>query len=187
MKRLLVFIVALVSLTLTLGIYGCSTTPDNSNSSTTSSVKVWKIDYYVDEFNNPTNESFIKNSNYFIGTFSNSATTNSKLNVLILIDKNKTSIKLWEYGWSQVKGYSNTTYDITYLDVNGNRSYSSGTLHKNSDRIILNDLSLISLLQKNTELEIYIEEDSQYGYNSTYLFTIKRDNFNDIYNQYNYN
>ena len=184
MKKVFVFIVAFISLSVSLGLCGCFPSSEDPDNPPTSPAKVWEIAYYVDEFNNPTNEAYIKNSRYFVGTFSNSATTNSELNAIVLIDKNRTAIRLWEYGWSEVKGYSKTTYNITYLDSSGNRTYSTGTLNANSDRIVLSDSKLITLIQQNPSLRVYIEENSQYGYNTTYLFTITRDNFNTIYNQY---
>ena len=41
----------------------------------------WKILFYVDEFKNPTNHKYIENEGFIKGTFSNSATDNSKLSV----------------------------------------------------------------------------------------------------------
>ena len=37
----------------------------------------WRIDYSVDDFNQPTDEWYITEDKYLVGTFSNSATTNS--------------------------------------------------------------------------------------------------------------
>lgn len=39
----------------------------------------WRIDYSVDDFNQPTDEWYITEDEYLVGTFSNSATTNSSL------------------------------------------------------------------------------------------------------------
>lgn len=41
----------------------------------------WRIDYSVDDFNQPTDEWYITEDEYLVGTFSNSATTNSVLSV----------------------------------------------------------------------------------------------------------
>lgn len=147
----------------------------------------WEIDFYVDEFNNDTNQAYIKNSEVFVGVFSNSATTNSKLYARILIDEEDVAIRLWEYGSHEVKAYSTTYYDITLLDESGNKYYTTGTMYKNGDRIYLNDWKLVELLQNNNNVEIYIKEDSDYGVNSTYLVKITKGNFNTIYNEYYYN
>lgn len=147
----------------------------------------WEIDFYVDEFNNDTNQAYIKNSEVFVGVFSNSATTNSKLYARILVDEEDIAIRLWEYGSHEVKAYSTTYYDITLLDESGNKYYTTGTMYKNGNRIYLNDWKLVELLQKNSSVEIYIREDSDYGVNSTYLVEITKGNFNTVYSEYYYN
>lgn len=57
---------------------------------------IWKINCYVDEWGEKTTKRYI--STELNGTFSNSATTNSDLMVLILIDKESIRIQLHEYG-----------------------------------------------------------------------------------------
>ena len=148
----------------------------------------WEIAFYVDEFNNPTSQGYIRNPDVFYGTFSNSATTNSKLYARIMIDTEDVSVKLWEYGSNVVDAYKTTYYDITILDDSGNKHYTTGTMYKNGDRIYVAESfwdDIIVLLQNNEQLKIYIEEDSS-GINSSYLFTVKSGNFNDIYSDYYY-
>ena len=146
----------------------------------------WTSAFYVDEFQIPTDEAYITNSNYFSGTFSNSATTNSKLNASIIIDTDGIAIKLWENGNYLVKAYSTDNYKITILDDAGNKHNTTGTMYKDGDRIHLADWTLVNLLQNNKQLKIYIQEDSFYGVNSTYLFTITHSNFNAIFNDFYY-
>ena len=148
--------------------------------------EIWKSSFYVDEFNNPTSEAYMRNVNVFVGTFSNSATTNSKLYARILIDSEDVAIKLWEYGSQEVNAYSTTYYDITLLDDNGNKHYTNGTMYKNGERIYFEDWTFVSLLQENQTLKIYIVEASKYGYNSTYLFEVKNGNFNNVYSDFYY-
>lgn len=141
----------------------------------------WEISFYVDEFNNPTNQAYIRTSNAIYGSFSNSATTNSSLNARILIDTEHITIKLFEYGYNEVKAFTNTDYKITILDDNGQKHYTTGTMYKNGDRIYLLDWTLVNLLQENNQLKIYIQENSKYGVYSTYLFSISNGNFDSIY------
>lgn len=143
--------------------------------------KIWEKAYYVDEFNNPTNQAYIRNSSLFVGVFSNSATTNSNLYARILIDEEDLAIKLWEYGRNEVNAYSTTYYNITILDKNGTKHYTTGTMYKNSERIYLEDFTLANLLKKNDTLKVYIVENSDYGYNTSYLFEIQRGNFISVY------
>lgn len=146
--------------------------------------KIWESAFYVDEFNNPTNEAYMRNAENFVGTFSNSATTNSKLYARILIDVEDVAIRLWEYGSQEVNAYSTTYYNITFLDDNGTKHYSKGTMYKNGDRIHLEDWTFVSLLLQNQKLKIYIEENSKYGYNTTYLFEVKNGNFDTVYSTF---
>lgn len=145
------------------------------------SFAAWEIAFYVDEFNNPTNDAYLRNSDIIYGSFSNSATTNSTLYARILIDTEDIAIKLWEYGSNVVEAYTSTDYNITILDDSGQKHYTTGKMYKNGDRIVLEDWTIVNLLQKNTQLKIYIQENSKYGVNSTYLFTIENGNFNSIY------
>lgn len=64
---------------------------------------IWKIGYYVNNFDEPTGERYVET--YVNGTFSNSATTNSDLRVCFIIDKNSIRIQLYEYaGNHPIKG-----------------------------------------------------------------------------------
>jgi DNA-directed RNA polymerase subunit RPC12/RpoP len=146
----------------------------------------WEITFYVDEFNNPTNQAYIRTSDVLYGTFSNSATTDSTLYARILIDTEDIAIKLWEYGRNEVNAYTSTDYKITILDDSGTKHYTTGTMYKNGDRIYLADWTLVNLLQDNAQLKIYIQENSKYGVNSTYLFSVKNGNFNSIYYDFYY-
>ena len=145
----------------------------------------WEKRYYNDEFNNPTNNAFIAPVDYFSGTFSNSATTNSRLSAYIRVNSDDCEIMLWEYGSSLVKAYSTTDYDITILLPNGTKKYFTGTMYKNGFAICFDDYNgIISLLKStNGTLKIYLKEDSDYGVNSTYLFEVDTSGFKDLYNQ----
>ena len=147
-------------------------------------IGLWHPTFYVDEFSNPTDVAYLRNIDYIEGTFSNSATTNSDLNVRFLIDADSIAIKLWEYGRYEVKAYSTTDYSITFLDDSGKKHYTEGTMYKNGDRIYLEDWTFVSLLQKNEALSVYMREESKYGYKTTYRFTVEQDNFRKAYSQF---
>lgn len=146
----------------------------------------WEMAFYVDEFNNPTNQAYIRTSDVLYGTFSDSATTDSTLYVRILIDTEDIAIKLLEYGHYEVNAYTSTDYKITILDDSGKKHYTTGTMYKNGERIYLADWTLVNLLQDNTQLKIYIQENSKYGVNSTYLFSVSNGNFNSVYHDFYY-
>ncbi len=145
----------------------------------------WRIDFYVDEFNLPTDDAYIRNDPLFAGTFSNSATTNSNMYALIIMDSDGIAIKLWEYSTHEVKASSLTQYTITVLDDTGTKHYLSGKMNKGGERIFLSDWTLAKLLNRNNELKIYIKENTSYGVASTYLFTVKNCNFTSVYEDFN--
>ena len=62
----------------------------------------WEIGYYVDDFGDKTNDSYVIGT--FTGTFSNSATSGSRLTVYVYLDPvypSITQIRLLEYGSSK--------------------------------------------------------------------------------------
>ena len=145
----------------------------------------WEKRYYTDEFNNPTSNAFIAPKEMLSGTFSNGATTNSKLEAYVRVNSDDCEIMLWEYGSSMVKAYSTTYYDITILLPSGTKKYFTGTMYKNGTVICFDNYSEIITLLKNTDgiLKFYIKEDSKYGVNSSYLFEVNTSGFKDLYNQ----
>ena len=101
---------------------------------------LWEKSYYIDEFNLPTDEAFVVNTTYLIGTFSNSATTDSNLFVNILVDKENIGIMLYEYGRNLVKNSSNNydeEYDIRMKTADGTIIDMKGYIWPGGDRIIV--------------------------------------------------
>ncbi|MES3016758.1 MAG: hypothetical protein V4721_03220 [Bacteroidota bacterium] len=84
---------------------------------------IWSISYYVDEFGEKTNDGYVTNSDLISGSFSNTATQNSALNVKILItNSSDISMKLFEYaGNNPVKAYSSDNYTVFLQDKDGKR------------------------------------------------------------------
>lgn len=83
----------------------------------------WKIRYFVDRFGDKTNEAYITNKNRIRGTFSNSATTNSKLDVIFIISSpSDIAIKLFEYAHNnpvREKSYMYNDFNVYAKDKNG--------------------------------------------------------------------
>ena len=128
----------------------------------------WKINYYVDEFDEPTNNGYISNLKLLEGLFSNSATNDSDLIAYFLIDKKSVAIKLFEYSSYLVTGSSSypDKYDIS-VKCNGVVTRFKGTNY--SDRIILNKPdAFLDLLKTEQPMKISIALDSAY-FSSTYL------------------
>lgn len=84
---------------------------------------MWTVQYYVDDFGEPTKEAYIRNTNLISGQFSNTATQNSALNVKFLITNSyDINIMLYEYaGNNPVKAYSSEKYQVLIQDKDGKR------------------------------------------------------------------
>lgn len=132
---------------------------------------IWTVRYYVDEFQNPTTEGYITTSNYVVGTFSNSATTNSDLYVIWLIDSSDVAIKLLEYGRNVVKSsYDSTSYSITMLDPDGNKVSMIGTMYEGSDR---NDDTLTAPTAADVAALIEVQGQCDHGEVAVALSAVK--------------
>lgn len=144
----------------------------------------WEISEYTDEFNMPTSEKYIISIDLY-GTFSNSATTNSKLYAALQIDKSDIGIMLWEYGSHLVKGtFDSESYPITILDSSGAKHSFTGTIYKSDTRVYFRSADrerVLNLLRNNNKLSIYLKS-SKYSI-STYLFEIDTKGFNEAYKQ----
>ncbi len=135
---------------------------------------LWEKAYYVDSFGDYTTTSYLRLKNGLYGTFSNSATTNSRLKVQFLIDSpNEMAIKLFEYGTSEVKGYySDSSYYIYVKDEAGVTHMFTGK--NSSDRIEISASDcpkLHKLLLENKILKFHIT----YQTNTSYNFTLNND------------
>ncbi len=142
----------------------------------------WIKKYYVDEFGLPTKTPYITNTEYIVGTFSNSATTNSKLYAYFLIDAEDIAIVLLEYGSHKVKSYSTDDYSIIMLDTKNIKHNMYGTMYKNGDRVFINDsykTTVLNALKKSGSVSFYLECSETIK--STYLFTVDTSNFSEIY------
>ena len=143
----------------------------------------WQIFKYIDEFGESTKKRYITTQNDLFGTFSNSATENSKLKVRILIDNpERISIMLFEYeGNNPVKKSSYQGYSIKVKSKSSNPITIYGI--NSTDRILLNEKSsrqLTELLKEGGKIQFYIIENSDYS-PSSYNFEIENaDGFADI-------
>lgn len=153
-----------------------------------SNLGMWELQYYVDEFKLPTDDGYIINSQYIEGTFSNSATTDSKLYVEVLVDDaGDVCFFMYEYGRNLVKNSSSRNrayYDVIMMDNDGKRHTLRGHINSNGDRLNFDDetdAKIIAALSANGTVRFSIQEDD--GMDS-YLFAIKDTSyFSNAYNK----
>ena len=150
--------------------------------------QVWEVQYYVDDFNQPTDDGFVTNKNYFVGQFSNSATTNSRLYVQVLADGTDVVFFLYEYGSRQVKNSSSNyvdTYSITMRTGDGTDHALTGTLYCGGDRVYVDDAckaSVIDALSQADQQVSFLIVDDKYS-TTKYLFTVDCGNFAEAYQE----
>lgn len=163
---------------LTLGITACKR--DNNKDSTENKqivieeiaaptpdpIGAWNIGNYVDKFGDPTDEKYI--SLEAEGTFSNTATTNSRLHVRLLNDRNNTRFIFCEYGSHVVK--DNDTYWVYFKLPNDSTEMLA--MHGHDDGYITaaiggdeDEAKLRQILSSDTIVSVYAETG---GYGKSY-------------------
>lgn len=144
---------------------------------------IWTVSYYVDDFGEPTKEGYIRNADFIEGTFSNTATHDSPLNVKFLISSStEIDLMLYEYANNNpVKSYSSDWYTVLVQDKDENR-YKIQAVNR-SDRLRFNKegSSIIhKCLMKGGTIKFRIVEDetptTQYNFN-----IIKADWYDNAY------
>ena len=158
----------------------------NAGSDAPSTKGLWSLNYYVDNFNQPTDQWYISTDDYFSGTFSNSATTDSKLLTIAAVDfEGNISFFLWEYGRNQVKNSSERTvdeYNITMRTPDGTDHELTGTIYCGGDRLFIDDAyvnDVLTAMQGEGTISFYIVQADRTT--TTYLFSIEADNFGSVY------
>ena len=146
----------------------------------------WYQDYYVDDFNQPTDQWYVTTEKYFSGTFSNSAVSDADLAVKVMADFEKdVTIFLYEYNRNQVKNsseYYDDTYSITMRTADGTDHNLTGTLYCGDDRIFIDDAyvdEVLAALEGEENVSFYIVNNERTVEN--YLFTIIPSNFKTVY------
>ncbi len=163
---------------------------DDSSSSAADTKGLWSVNYYVDDFQQPTEEWYITNETSFTGTFSNSATTNSKLLVQVAVDEfegegKRVAFFLYEYGRNQVKNSSTNyvdEYTITMRGADGTDVSLSGTVYCGGDRLFIDDKyvdTVLNAMKGEGTLSFHIVEDEHTT--TSYLFSMETDNFGSLY------
>lgn len=173
------------------GAAGAAAPADGDGGGTAADVKgLWSVNYYVDDFQQPTEEWYITNETSFTGTFSNSATTNSKLLVQVAVDEfegegNRVAFFLYEYGRNQVKNSSTNyvdEYTITMRGADGTDTSLSGTVYCGGDRLFIDDKyvdTVLNAMKGEGTLSFHIVEDEHTT--TSYLFSMETDNFGSLY------
>lgn len=152
------------------------------------SVTSWQVKYFVDEFEKDTDEAYIQNTNYYIGTFSNSATSGDELAVAFIIQEGSVAIKLLEYGSHVVQNaYSKDrqNYKVSLLDTKEEKhSGITGFINPKGDRVRFSEKDsqfIINALKEPGEVSILLVADDYST--AKYLFTVDTEGFAELYDE----
>jgi len=144
-------------------------------------MNTWTFEQYVDEFNDPTGESYVTTT--ITGIFSNGNISGSNVIVKLVCDLKDFQFVLYEHAQTPVSNPSNSTknYSIKIKDESGTVHYFIGYLHSGASRIYLSPsqrASMFRLLEKNSVLKFSITFDM-----SHYNFTLNSEGFKDANNK----
>ena len=151
---------------------------------------IWSIKYFVDEFGDPTDQGYIAHDFYIKGVFSNSATTNSNLNVYFLISgADDIAVQLYEYaGRNPVKAFSTDSYSIVVKDSKGTKHSMTGKMYEGGNRIYFDPSfkkdhisKMHNVFMGGGEVSVVISK-SDYGL-STYKFKVNADGYKNAFEQ----
>lgn len=149
----------------------------------------WSKQYYVDDFKQKTSKWYLHGE--FQGDFSNTATTSSKLDVVLIVDHDYSKadsgdrfrIRMYEYGNYVVNYKYNECKNITIkVRING-RDYSANPDALQEEYLVIKRKSKIfgpalKALEAGDDVQFVIE-DKQYS-TSTYRFTVKGYGLKDL-------
>lgn len=158
------------------------TTTEEDNENTPSS---WFVQHGTDDFGDETDKLYIMS--YFYGTFSNSATNSSDLEVSVITDdesENRIYFILNEYGSIPCdfgKYNDGGTIEVKFKDTNGDVHVYDTMFFDNY--IIFRDSDIAKQISENKELKFVIKYTSKYGNESTYKFTIDNSGFDKVYKE----
>ena len=142
---------------------------------------IWEERQYVDEFELPTGDTYVSNKYPIVGKFSNSATTDSSLEVYLCYDRDIVDdyydtgsiwLRLIEYGSYIVKNSFSRTqeYTVTIMDSLGTKYSMTGMMYSGSDRLTFNvkdSETIVKVLCQGGLVRFSIQDQ-----NSKYLFNI---------------
>ena len=129
----------------------------------------WGQHNFVDEFGDDTGVAFLTPIKYIVGTFSNSATTESDLYVNVTITEESLYIRLYEYGEYPVSVYSHERLTMKVKAGEVKKEYKADIY---SEAIYIEDRENFIADLKAGDIKCYL---SGFEYsNSIYRFTIPK-------------
>lgn len=135
-------------------------------------VDTWELNYFVDDFGEKTKEGYI--INVCDGEFSNSATTNSRLTVHIIVTPEDIRFDMYEYGSHFMKGEGILKFRAKLPD-DTEVIFSTYNDDSGINSVLSSDVSKVrELFEKYSKLRFAAKTTSSYS-TSTYRFMYEGD------------
>ncbi len=142
----------------------------------------WYIDYELDEFERPVGMEYMTNTEAFEGKIKE-ISGEYDLEAYVIVNRDGVDLQLHHYYGSSIRVWEYTVFNVTFLDENGTKHYTTATMDPEDESMHLADWTLVELLKTNETVQVYVAEQEN-DEADTYLFTAVRGNFNDVYHDY---
>ncbi len=179
---------------LCLGMCAC----ENSRGGEDLGTAVWEKAYYLDAFNDPTEEYYIGTAKRLSGSYSSDSVTDGKLEAEIRVDEQIISIFLYENGTDLVKNGDISSIEFSGLmkTADGSKVQLYGGMYSGGDCVEIWEDQTQSVLhfedrepQENPVAKALCAEDGEVSFYLTredqpatsYLFTVRTGNFAALY------
>lgn len=173
-----VFLILAVALVIITGCDGIIKTTKTESDN----LGIWKIKYFVDEFNEPTKEGYITTTKPIQGKYSVGSIKNTDMQAhFIIVSKESIAIRFESYGNLIVGGHL-ISYRVLVQNSEGER-YTLSASNYNSDKLSFSNSDakkMYDILLKGGNIKFKIYSDDMLG--SEYSFTI--DNADGLENAY---
>ena len=159
----------------------------------------WTVMYFLDDFGDEDmDDPYVSQKYMSVGTFTNTATTGSKVYANMIVEDHLVSLFLYEYGKYPVvnsSSYNDDEYEVKFKDADGNVTECFGISYPQTDRIwLVNDTGvtnaknhtdyftlddsskILALLNKDQKLSVFVKAKSGM---STYNFEIDTTGFKE--------
>lgn len=142
---------------------------------------IWNIDFFVDDFGQPTDEAFIHNVGQLSGTYSNSATTDSDASLLIIIDSiNGVAFQLTTGSrlFQNTSSRSDQDFEIAMRTESGD-TVLTGYIPPSGDRLYFDESDpVLNALASYDEVMFHIVDIDRPL--TTFLFTVETGDFAEV-------
>ena len=142
----------------------------------------WHIDYELDEFERPVEMDYMTNTEAFEGKIKE-ISGEYDLEAYVIVHRDGVDLQLHRYHGGPIRVQEYTVFNVTFLDENGTKHYTTATMDPEDESMHLADWMLVELLKTNETVQVYVAEQEN-DEADTYLFTAVRGNFNDVYHDY---